>query len=162
MKTMPLALLAASFILVACEKAPPPPTETAIPTSETADRSPSSPRSSSSASSQAASSAPNTAPDDAIYTTYHCDNGKSVEARYTDNDEAPAATLVIDNKHYAMYRVVSASGARYASEQGLLPNEGMQWYVQNGEAMLVAMVLDHTANPDEAQVLFRCQVEQNL
>lgn len=161
MKTMPLALLAVSFILAGCEKAPPPtPTEAATSMSETAELSSSWP--SSSAASQAASSARNTSPNDAIFTTYHCDNGKSVEASYADDDETPAATLVIDDKHYAMYRVVSASGARYASEQGLLPNEGMQWYVKNGEAMLVAMVLDHTANPDEAQVLFRCQVAQNL
>lgn len=155
MKTMPLTLLAASFILLACEKAPPTPAETAAPASQTAELG------NSSTSSQATSSTPDTSLKEAIYTTYHCDNGKSVEASYADGEEMPAATLIIDDKHYAMYRVVSASGVRYASEQGLLPNEGMQWYVKNGEAMLVAMVLDHTANPDEAPVLLRCQA-QNL
>jgi membrane-bound inhibitor of C-type lysozyme len=177
MKTMPLALVAAcltlSLTLGACEKAPlTTPSETEASPSETATSSALDQSSTASLeSSNTSVNPPDKQSSNTVYLTYHCDNGKSVAATYTESSEnsegsadgeTPAATLVIDDKHYAMYSVVSASGARYASEQGLLPNEGIQWFVKDDEAMLVAMVLDHTANPDDAQVLFRCQLAQNL
>ena len=48
-------------------------------------------------------------------------------ARYDNTDpDAPTATLEYKGQTFAMYNVRSGSGARYATEQGLAPDKGLQ------------------------------------
>lgn len=92
-----------------------------------------------------------------LWIDYACDSGKNIRASYINNEESSSAHLEIDGRHYALYGIVTASGAGYASEQGLRPDEGMKWLTKGDEAVLIAMILDDTVNPDEVQVLMRCQ-----
>lgn len=77
---------------------------------------------------------------------YTCADGRRIEARYDNTDrERPTATLVVDGRSFEMYSVVAASGARYATESGLQPGHGLQWWTHGDRATLSAMLMDHTA-----------------
>jgi membrane-bound inhibitor of C-type lysozyme len=92
--------------------------------------------------------------------TYDCDNGESIQAQYDNRTQDSVAILTINEKTYSLYQVISASGARYASEKGIQADEGIQWLTKGKEAVLTNLVLDHTAPPEDTTVLFRCE-EQN-
>ncbi|MEC7119344.1 MAG: MliC family protein [Pseudomonadota bacterium] len=98
---------------------------------------------------------------DAVTTqVYTCTPDKTITATYDNsNAEQPKAMLDIDGVSYDLYSVAAASGARYATEQGINPEQGMQWHTKGDSAMLMTMTLDHTANPDDEQVLFDCTTE---
>jgi len=93
--------------------------------------------------------------------TYDCDDGKSIQAFYQTEENGGGVTLLIEGEQYALYAVVSASGARYASEQGFNAEEGIQWLTQDNEAVMLNMILDDTATPDDNTVLFRCEVQES-
>lgn len=89
---------------------------------------------------------------------YDCTPSQLIAATYDNSDATrPKAILLINDVSYEMYAVVAASGARYATEQGIDPEQGMQWHTQGNTARLVSMSLDHTANLDAEKVLFECQ-----
>lgn len=90
---------------------------------------------------------------------YDCDNGERIQARYDNRTENTSVTLAIDGKSYWLYSVPTASGARYASEQGLQPEEGMQWLTKGNEALLTNLILDHTVPAEEATILARCEIQ---
>lgn len=78
--------------------------------------------------------------------TYTCKSGQNVVVRYDNTDPAaPTATLEYKGKSFALYNVRSASGARYATEQGLAPDKGLQWWTKGNDAILSEMLMDHTA-----------------
>jgi membrane-bound inhibitor of C-type lysozyme len=81
-----------------------------------------------------------------IEAIYHCESGATVTVRYDNSDPAsPRARLDYKGRTFDMYSVVSASGARYATEQGLEPDKGLQWWSKGNEATLSEMIMDHTA-----------------
>lgn len=88
---------------------------------------------------------------------YACTPSKNIVTTYDNSDPAnPKAVLAIDGVIYELYSVVSASGARYATEQGILPEHGMQWHSKAEKAVLMTMTLDHTAKPEDEKILFDC------
>lgn len=93
-----------------------------------------------------------------IEATYHCESGATVTVRYDNTDaSAPRARLGYKGRTFDMYSVMSASGARYATEQGLEPDKGLQWWSKGNEATLSEMVMDHTA--PEPTVIETCTTE---
>lgn len=86
------------------------------------------------------------APAKVIEANYTCDSGATVDVRYDNsNPDAPTATLRYKGRSFEMYNVLSGSGARYATEQGLLPDHGLQWWTKGNEAIMSEMLMDHTA-----------------
>lgn len=75
---------------------------------------------------------------------YACDSGRKIGAVYPAGEDA-GARLTIGERTFDLYRVRSGSGARFATEQGLKPDHGLQWWVKGEEATLSEMVMDHTA-----------------
>ena len=81
-----------------------------------------------------------------INAVYRCDSGRQVSASYDNTKpDAPRARLSMDGKAFDLHQVRSGSGARYATEQGLRPDHGLQWWIKGNEATLSEMVMDHTA-----------------
>lgn len=88
---------------------------------------------------------------------YTCTPSQNIVATYDNSNPAtPKAVLIIDGVRYELYAVVSASGARYATEQGIQPEQGMQWHTKGNNAMLTSMSLDHTARPEDEKTMFEC------
>lgn len=81
-----------------------------------------------------------------IEANYACDSGATVDVRYDNtNPDAPTATLRYKGRSFEMYSVLSGSGARYATGQGLSPDHGLQWWIKGDEATMSEMIMDHTA-----------------
>ena len=84
--------------------------------------------------------------------TYRCESGQTIVARYDNsNPDAPTARLEYRGRTFEMYNVRAASGARYATEQGLSPDKGLQWWTKGDDATLSEMLMDHTA-PEPAEI----------
>ncbi|BCH27629.1 hypothetical protein MesoLjLb_74140 [Mesorhizobium sp. L-8-3] len=98
-------------------------------------------------------------PDKIIAATYVCDSGNTVYVRYDNtNADAAVATLEYKGRTFEMHNVRSASGARFATEQGLTPDKGLQWWSKGGEATMSEMLMDHTA--PEPTPIENCRVRQ--
>lgn len=94
-----------------------------------------------------------------IEATYACESGATVDVRYNNtNADAPMATLQYKGRSFEMHNVRSGSGARYATEQGLSPDHGLQWWIKGDEATLSEMVMDHTA--PEPKPIETCRARQ--
>ena len=77
---------------------------------------------------------------------YACESGQTIVVRYDDsNPDAPTATLEYKARSFEMYNVQAQSGRRFATEQGLTPDRGLQWITNEGSAVLSEMLMDHTA-----------------
>ena len=85
---------------------------------------------------------------------YACTSGRTIIATYI-NGETSGARLVFDGRTFALYAVRSGSGARYATEQGLKPDHGLQWWIKGDDATLSEMVMDDAAPP--AKVIDTCR-----
>ncbi len=92
-----------------------------------------------------------------ISANYQCASGRQIAVRY-DNTKPAAATarLTFGGKTFNLYQVMSASGARYATEQGLRPDFGLQWWIKGNDATLSEMMMDHTA--PQPKEIDRCSV----
>lgn len=91
-------------------------------------------------------------------TLYRCESGRDIAARYfAGGGRAPTAQLLIDGKTYDLYQVKTDTGRRFASEQGLSPDHGLQWRVHGNAATLSDMLMDHTTATDS--VLDACTAE---
>jgi membrane-bound inhibitor of C-type lysozyme len=87
-----------------------------------------------------------------IDATYECESGQTIAARYDNtNPDAPTARLEYKGQTFEMYNVRAASGARYATEQGLSPDKGLQWWTKGDGATLSEMLMDHTA-PEPTEI----------
>jgi membrane-bound inhibitor of C-type lysozyme len=89
--------------------------------------------------------------------TYQCDKGQTIIALYKDDN---SAVLTIDGKDYDLYSVVSGSGARYATEQGLNFEQGMSWHTKGDDAILKTVTLDDSAKPEDEVILFSCSIKK--
>lgn len=98
------------------------------------------------------------------YQRYMCDRGWSIQVDH-DPEVSGAMTpwpddhvlVTIQGRPFEMYRIKSASGEKYGTERGLTPDAGLIWWDKGNEAMLRAMILDHTADPDNAPIIVRCE-----
>lgn len=86
--------------------------------------------------------------------TYQCESGRKIVATYGVGD-AQGARIAFEGRSFDLYQVRSGSGARYATEQGLSPDHGLQWWVKGDEATLREMIMDHTA--PEPAILDTCR-----
>jgi membrane-bound inhibitor of C-type lysozyme len=92
------------------------------------------------------------AAENVITATYRCQSGQTIIARYDNsNPDAPTARLEYRGRTFDMYNVRAASGARYATEQGLSPDKGLQWWTKGDDATLSEMLMDHTA-PEPVEI----------
>lgn len=90
--------------------------------------------------------------EDIIDATYECESGETIAARYDNtNPDAPTARLEYKGQTFEMHNVRAASGARYATEQGLAPDKGLQWWTKGDGATLSEMLMDHTA-PEPTEI----------
>ncbi len=93
-----------------------------------------------------------------IRANYACDNGKTIVAIYDNNNPKQSrVTLTIDGKEYYLTQAISGSGARYTTEQGLNPEQGLDWHTKGPEAVASTITLDHTAKPEDEKNLFSCK-----
>lgn len=93
---------------------------------------------------------------------YQCEPSQSIQATYDNTDpQKPSVSLTINGKTYPMYSIVTASGAGYATEQGMHEGQGMKWLTKGDSALLVSMTMDHTAKPEDEKTLFACHMLQS-
>jgi membrane-bound inhibitor of C-type lysozyme len=84
---------------------------------------------------------------------YHCNNGMNISAIFHPEN----VSLVIDGIEKQLYQTVSASGAKYATENGLQPETGLIWWIKGNEATMFEMILDHTVTPDNYKEITVCK-----
>lgn len=97
-----------------------------------------------------------------IRANYACDNGKTIVAIYDNNNPKQSRlTLSIDGKEYYLTQAISGSGARYTTEQGLNPEQGLEWHSKGAEAVASTITLDHTAKPEDEKILFSCKEQSS-
>lgn len=90
---------------------------------------------------------------------YQCTPTQLIGVTYDNTDpQKPSVSLTINGKTYPMYSIVTASGAGYATEQGIQDGQGMKWLSKGDTALLVSMTMDHTAKPEDEKTLFECQM----
>lgn len=87
---------------------------------------------------------------------YDCDGGIGAVI-INQHDDSDGITLDIQHQLYHLYSVRAASGAKYATEQGLKPETGLIWWGKGDEAMMLEMILDHTVLPEDYPLLSLCQ-----
>lgn len=94
-----------------------------------------------------------------ITATYGCDSGETIVAQYDNSDpDARKAMLEYKGQTFPMYSAPSGSGSRYATEQGLSADKGLQWWIKGDTGTLSEMIMDHTAPDPEA--IETCKVKQ--
>ena len=71
---------------------------------------------------------------------YYCDNGKDL---YLD-PKGDRAEVSYDGHEMFMYSVVSASGMKYATEDGVGEGEGFMVWSQGNELSVYHLTLDHS------------------
>lgn len=99
------------------------------------------------------------AAEDVITATYGCDSGETIVAQYDNSDpDARKAMLEYKGQTFPMYSAPSGSGSRYATEQGLSADKGLQWWIKGDTGTLSEMIMDHTA-PDPAAIE-TCKVKE--
>ncbi|MBT0586959.1 MliC family protein [Alteromonas oceanisediminis] len=91
-------------------------------------------------------------------TEYYCDNGERAGVIYLSEAAGSGAILHYQGQDYEMYPTRTASGAKYATEQGLSPEEGLIWWTQGESAMLMTMILDHTVSAEDYPMIARCEL----
>jgi membrane-bound inhibitor of C-type lysozyme len=90
--------------------------------------------------------------------SYACENGFAVIAIYYGQPDHALADLQVNDRYFSLYAVPSASGAKYATEQGLEEGAGLIWWVKGDEAMVIEMTLDHTVTPNQYPVITTCSL----
>lgn len=91
--------------------------------------------------------APVPAPEAIAVVVYTCADARWIEARY-DNSQSGASSLrlEVDGRSFEMQSVATGSGARFATENGLKPGYGLQWWTRGEEATLSEILMDHTTS----------------
>jgi membrane-bound inhibitor of C-type lysozyme len=86
---------------------------------------------------------------------YSCSNGRTVVARYDNEDRAnPRAEIVIGGRRIMFDAQRSASGARYATSDGLRGSHGLVWWTRGREASLLEYPL---ASAGRENILAACR-----
>jgi membrane-bound inhibitor of C-type lysozyme len=88
---------------------------------------------------------------------YACSGSRSIEARYDHSDAVNRrAELVVSGRRIHFHQVRSASGARYASENGLRGGYGLIWWTQGRQATLLEYPIDDRAGGSAEQAIASC------
>ena len=90
-------------------------------------------------------------------TEYYCDNSERAGAIYTTRGSESSAMLYYKDRVFSLYSVRSASGAKYATEQGLSEGDGLIWWTQGDTALLLRMINDHSVSADDYPVIASCE-----
>jgi membrane-bound inhibitor of C-type lysozyme len=88
--------------------------------------------------------------------SYSCENGWGLQL--TPN-KSGARLGWDDGRVRDLYQVRSASGAKYATEQGLTPENGLIFWSKGREASFYEMVMDHTVPPESYDRITHCVVK---
>lgn len=84
---------------------------------------------------------------------YNCENEMEISAQYYSGK----VELFINGLQKELHQTVSASGAKYATENGLEPERGLIWWTKGNEATMFEIILDHTADPDDYKQITVCK-----
>lgn len=87
---------------------------------------------------------------------YQCDNGVTLSVEYINTGKSLSALLIYGGRVFDMYETRAASGAKYATEQGLSPEYGLIWWSQGNEGMLIQMIKDHTISVEDYPIIAKC------
>ena len=87
---------------------------------------------------------------------YQCNNNMVITAKYIISNIDHRVLLTVDNTEFELYSVMSASGAKYATEQGLHNEKGLVWWTSGTEGSLYHMVLDHAVE-DPLELITLCE-----
>ena len=84
---------------------------------------------------------------------YRCTNRQLIRVMYDYTTPAsPVARVVVKGETFEMRSVRSERGtARYATESGLRPGHGLQWWTRGNQATLSEVALDQT-RPEPVQI----------
>lgn len=89
---------------------------------------------------------------------YTCDKDVPITAIYGKNAEGKSdAVLVVKGQSFNLDQVISASGARYASRDGLEAGKGIVWWTKGGEATLYETPAATFDDMDTAKQLRSCK-----
>lgn len=89
---------------------------------------------------------------------YTCDKDLPVTAVYGKNAEGKSdVALVVNGQSFNLDQVISASGARYASRDGLEAGKGIVWWTKGGEATLYETSADRFDDMATARQLRSCK-----
>lgn len=91
---------------------------------------------------------------------YTCEKDLPITAVYgTDLAGSPDVALIVQGRNFNLTQTVAASGARYATAEGLDPGMGLIWWEKAGTAMLQQVPSDKLADPAAAQTIKTCQAK---
>lgn len=87
---------------------------------------------------------------------YECDSGDKLSVEYINSEQARSAKLLYKNRTFDVYEIRAASGSKYATEQGITPEDGLIWWTQKNEGTLIKMIKDHTIKAEFYPVIESC------
>jgi membrane-bound inhibitor of C-type lysozyme len=91
---------------------------------------------------------------------YTCEKDLPITAVYgTDLEGNPDVALVVQGQSFNMAETVSASGARYATADGLNPGMGLVWWEKGETALLQQVPSDRIADLAAAQTIKTCELK---
>ena len=76
------------------------------------------------------------APAPATPIAYDCLPAQRLTASYDNSGTTPKATLTLDGKIYELFQVTSASGAKYATDEGRTPGKTLVWFTKEDDGTL--------------------------
>ncbi len=89
---------------------------------------------------------------------YTCEKDLPITAIYgTDLMGNPDVALIVKGQNFNMAQTVSASGARYATAQGLDAGMGLVWWEKGETAVLQQVPAEKLADIAAAQTIKTCQ-----
>jgi membrane-bound inhibitor of C-type lysozyme len=92
---------------------------------------------------------------------YTCERDLPITAIYGTNAEGrPDVTLIIQGQDFSLAETPAASGARYASADGITPGMGIIWWEKDGTGMLQQAPAGEVMNPDAGQTIRTCTVKK--
>jgi membrane-bound inhibitor of C-type lysozyme len=86
---------------------------------------------------------------------YECDNQWVVDVQYENTEASANARLTLNDRELVLYSVMAASGAKYATENGLSEGKGLVWWTKGASGTLYENILDDSVD-DPLVVLTHC------
>ncbi len=86
---------------------------------------------------------------------YDCDNHWIVDVQYENTEAIANARLTLNDRELVLYSVMAASGAKYATENGLSEGKGLVWWIKGASGTLYENILDDSVD-DPLVVLTHC------
>jgi membrane-bound inhibitor of C-type lysozyme len=67
---------------------------------------------------------------------YDCEPAQRLTASYDNSGATPKATLSLEGTIYELFEVTSASGAKYATDEGRTPGKTLVWFTKGDDGTL--------------------------